>query len=194
MQEITYFNTLILRGGPGGITGCAITRMTEWRDGNGKTIAARESDAIPVALAQGDPGIPLADVLGEVNSGALAQIEALNAQVAALTTERDEAVSALAGVTAERDALQAQIDAAAASAANSVPAHQLRRALRSLGMLPAVNAYMSALPEDDEMRESWEYAPYFRRDALGIEAARVALGLTVEQVDALFIAAGNVQT
>lgn len=76
----------------------------------------------------------------------------------------------------------------------SVPAHHLRRALRAFGMLPGVVAYMAALPDDDEMRESWEYAPYFRRDALGIEAARVALGLTVAQVDALFIAAGNVQT
>lgn len=76
----------------------------------------------------------------------------------------------------------------------SVPAHHLRRALRQFGMIAGVNAYMAALPDDDEMRESWEYAPYFRRDANGIEAARVALGLTVAQVDALFVAAGNVQT
>lgn len=76
----------------------------------------------------------------------------------------------------------------------SVPAHHLRRALRAFGMLPAVVAYMAALPDDDEMRESWEYAPYFRRDALGIESARVALGLTSSQVDALFRAAGAVVT
>lgn len=76
----------------------------------------------------------------------------------------------------------------------SVPAHHLRRALRQFGMLASVNAYMAALGDDDEMRESWEYAPYFRRDALGIESARVALGLTVEQVDALFVAAGQVVT
>lgn len=76
----------------------------------------------------------------------------------------------------------------------SVPAHHLRRALRAFGMLAAVNAYMAALPDDDEMRESWEYAPYFRRDALGIEAARVALGLTVGQVDGLFRAAGQIVT
>ncbi len=76
----------------------------------------------------------------------------------------------------------------------SVPAHHLRRALRAFGMLPAVVAYMAALPEDDEMRESWEYAPHFRRDALGIEAARVALGLSVGQVDALFRAAGQIIT
>jgi len=76
----------------------------------------------------------------------------------------------------------------------SVPAHHLRRALRAFGMLAGVTAYMAALPDDDEMRESWEYAPYFRRDALGIESARVALGLTAGQVDALFVAAGQVVT
>lgn len=77
---------------------------------------------------------------------------------------------------------------------DSVPAHHLRRALRAFGMLASVSAYMAALPDDDEMRESWEYAPYFRRDALGIESARVALGLTVAQVDGLFLAAGQVVT
>lgn len=76
----------------------------------------------------------------------------------------------------------------------SVPAHHLRRALRQFGMLASVNAYMAQLGDDDEMRESWEYAPYFRRDALGIESARVALGLSAAQVDALFVAVGNVQT
>lgn len=77
---------------------------------------------------------------------------------------------------------------------DSVPAHHLRRALRAAGMLAAVKGYMDALPEDDEMRESWEYAPYFRRDAVGIESARVALGLTVAQVDDLFRLAGQVVT
>jgi hypothetical protein len=61
-------------------------------------------------------------------------------------------------------------------------------------MLVAVRAYMDALPDDDEMRESWEYAPYFRRDSVGIESARVALGLTSAQVDALFVSAGQVVT
>jgi len=77
---------------------------------------------------------------------------------------------------------------------DSVPAHHLRRALRAAGMLAGVKTYMDALPDDDEMREAWEYAPYFRRDANGIEAARVALGLTAEQVDALFVAAWQVVT
>ena len=106
----------------------------------------------------------------------------------------------------EVDCDQAALDAAIAGAMtghppapvvhvpDSVPAHHLRRALRAAGMLAGVKGYMDALPDDDEMREAWEYAPYFRRDALGIEAARVALGLTTAQVDALFVAAGQVVT
>lgn len=92
------------------------------------------------------------------------------------------------------DGAQWLVEAVPLVVPDSVPAHHLRRALRAAGMLAAVNSYMDALPDDDEMRESWEYAPYFRRDAIGIEAARIALGLTVAQVDALFVAAGHVVT
>ena len=92
------------------------------------------------------------------------------------------------------DGAQWVVEAIPVVVPDSVPAHHLRRALRAAGMLAGVKGYMDALPDDDEMREAWEYAPYFRRDALGIEAARVALGLTVAQIDALFVAAGMVQT
>lgn len=96
--------------------------------------------------------------------------------------------------TARWNGAQWVVEAVPLVVPDSVPAHHLRRALRAAGMLAAVNSYMDALPDDDEMRESWEYAPYFRRDAIGIEAARIALGLTVAQVDALFVAAGHVVT
>lgn len=75
----------------------------------------------------------------------------------------------------------------------SVPAHHLRRALTQFGMRAAVEAHIAELPADDPMRDDWQFAPYFRRDALGIEAARVALGLTEAQVNALFVAAVAVQ-
>ena len=96
--------------------------------------------------------------------------------------------------TVRWDGAQWVVEAIHVVVPDSVPAHHLRRALRAAGMLAAVKGYMDALPEDDEMRESWEYAPYFRRDAVGIEATRVALGLTVAQVDALFVSAGQVVT
>jgi len=96
--------------------------------------------------------------------------------------------------TARWDGAQWVVEAVPLVVPDSVPAHHLRRALRAAGMLAAVNSYMDALPDDDEMRESWEYAPHFRRDSVGIESARVALGLTSAQVDALFVAAGQVVT
>lgn len=124
------------------------------------------------------------------------------ALVAAHLGRDAEFITLVDGYSFSVDCEQAALDAAIVGAIagtvppppvpESVPAHHLRRALRAFGMLPAVVAYMAALPDDDEMRESWEYAPYFRRDALGIEAARVALGLSVAQVDALFVAAGTV--
>jgi hypothetical protein len=77
---------------------------------------------------------------------------------------------------------------------DSVPAHHLRRALREAGLRAQVDALIASLPEDHPMREDWEYAPHFRRDALGIEQVRQALGLTQEQVDDVFRAAGAVQT
>lgn len=136
----------------------------------------------------------LGDWLPQALTDALAANGELQAQVTALTTERDTAVGDLATRTTERDALQAQIDVAAASAAQTVPAHYLRRALIQFGMLAAVEAHIASLPADDLMRIDWAHAPYFSRDAVGIEAARVALGLSVEQVDALFVAAGQVVT
>lgn len=84
--------------------------------------------------------------------------------------------------------------APAPSVPDSVPAHHMRRALAAAGLLSTVQAYIDALPESDGMRIDWEYAPAIRRDAVGIEAARVALGLSEAQVDALFVAAGQVVT
>lgn len=77
---------------------------------------------------------------------------------------------------------------------DSAQPHLLRRVLAAQGMLPAVQAYIDSLPADAPMRIDWEYAPSISRTAQGIETARVALGLTAEQVDALFIAAAAVQT
>ncbi len=136
----------------------------------------------------------LGDWLPQTLTDALAANTDLQAQVATLTTERDAAVSDLAARTAERDALQAQIDAAAAAATQTVPAHHLRRALTQFGMRAAVEAHIASLPADDPMRDDWQYAPYFSRSAAGIEAARVALGLSNEQVDALFVAASTIVT
>lgn len=136
----------------------------------------------------------LGDWLPQALIDALTANSELTSAAIALIDERDAAIAELTARTTERDTLQAQIDAAAASAAQTVPAHHLRRALTQFGMRAAVEAHIGSLPDDDPMRDDWQYAPYFSRSAVGIEAARVALGLTAGQVDALFAAAAQTTT
>jgi len=64
---------------------------------------------------------------------------------------------------------------------------QLRRALRQLGMMATVQAAMAQA--DEETQEAWEYASEIRRADPMIEAVRVALGKTDEEVDSLFLLA-----
>ena len=76
----------------------------------------------------------------------------------------------------------------------SVPAHHIRRALSAAGLRAQVEAAIAALPEGHEMRDDWEYTPTIRRDSVGVETLRVGLGLTTEQVDDVFRAAGAMVT
>jgi len=76
----------------------------------------------------------------------------------------------------------------------SVPAHHLMQALITFGMYNAVETYMAGLAALDPMNIGWTKAPYFRRDAVGINNAAEALELSTEQVDALFRYAGALVT
>ncbi len=80
--------------------------------------------------------------------------------------------------------------APAPSVPSEVSTYAMRRVLAAQGLLIAVLAYIDSLPLDDPMRIDWEHRGSLRRDSVGIETARVALGLTVEQADGLFVAAG----
>jgi len=64
--------------------------------------------------------------------------------------------------------------------------------LHNLGLHAAVLAYVETLPPVEQIY--WRRRPTMRRDSALIEAGRVALGLTSAQVDALFVAAGQVVT
>lgn len=72
----------------------------------------------------------------------------------------------------------------------SVTRFQARAALVEAGLLEAVNAYFSALPDDDLNKLAWQEAPTVRRDSDATRVAADALGITVEQMDALFVRAG----
>lgn len=64
--------------------------------------------------------------------------------------------------------------------------------LHNLGIHAAVLAYVDTLPAVEQIY--WHRRPTMRRDSAMIEAGRIALGLTTEQVDALFVAASAQQT
>lgn len=75
-----------------------------------------------------------------------------------------------------------------------VSMRQARIALLAAGHLAAVTAAIAAMPgiEGDVARIEWEYAQDVRRDSPLIGALAPAVGLSSEQVDALFLAAAGV--
>jgi len=66
---------------------------------------------------------------------------------------------------------------------------QARKALRQANLYDTVMAWIGQ--QSDEVQETWEYALEIRRDNPIIADAAVALGLTEQQVDALFILAAT---
>lgn len=72
----------------------------------------------------------------------------------------------------------------------TVTMRQARLALLGAGLLGTVNAAVAAIPgvEGEAARIEWEYAQEVRRDSPLVSGLSVALGLTSEQLDALFVA------
>jgi len=159
-----------------------------WNEANGtyRGTHARFNDGslIPINKQQ------LGDMLDEVLIDALAAVEALTAQVAGLTVARDTAVADLATRTAERDALQAQIDAAAASASRRVESHKARIELIVRGEWPAILALVETMqePQRSIVTEAL-YAPYYHRDSPTLAALASARGWSPQYVAELWAAA-----
>lgn len=66
----------------------------------------------------------------------------------------------------------------------SVTPLQMRKALRHLGLMATVDAYVATL--DEEAAEEWEYALAIERGNATLQAAAAGLGMTEEQADDLF--------
>jgi hypothetical protein len=76
------------------------------------------------------------------------------------------------------------------SAPTSVPMYQARIALQQAGLLAAVQAGISQMSEEAQIK--WEFAPTVKRnDALTVALAS-ALSLNDEQLDVLFTAAAGI--
>lgn len=93
-------------------------------------ISATIGEALPLAVAEGQNGLKLADVIGQAAAAALTQVETLQGQVTTLTTERDDLAQQVqqgAGQADQLQALQQQLEAlqhAGAETATSLQAEK----------------------------------------------------------------------
>lgn len=67
---------------------------------------------------------------------------------------------------------------------NSVSPLQARKALRILGLMPSVKAFLANA--DEEIVEAWEFATAIDRDNAVLALAAQELGMNSDQVDDLF--------
>jgi len=91
----------------------------------------------------------------------------------------------------QRQAAQAALqafDPSAPAVPQEVTALQARRALRAAGLYDTVKAAVDAAPDPD-VRDSWEYATVWHREAAWIGILGAQLDLSPEQIDALFVQA-----
>ena len=93
-------------------------------------ISASIGEALPLAVAEGQNGLKLADVIGEAAAAALTQVETLQGQVTNLTTERDGLVQQVqqgAGLGEQVQALQQQLETAQRAGAEAAAALQAEK-------------------------------------------------------------------
>ena len=98
-----------------------------------------------------------------------------------------------AATDAQRQAAQAALQAFDPNAPvvpQEVTALQARRALRAAGLYDTVKAAVEAATDPD-VRDSWDYAAVWHRDAMWIGLLGAQLGLSQAQIDALFVQAAS---
>lgn len=79
------------------------------------------------------------------------------------------------------------------SVPSQVSAFQAKAALHNAGLLDAVEAYFAATDTDPVQVLAWHNATTFERSSPTLAAASAKLGMTSEQLDALFTAAAQLQ-
>jgi len=75
----------------------------------------------------------------------------------------------------------------------SVSRFQARMALRNAGLFDAADAAMNDPSTPVIAMEAWQTAQIFRRSSPTVAAMAAALGLTDQQLDELFVAAGQIE-
>ncbi len=135
-----------------------------------------------------------------------AMLAALLPDRAALLVEHQAATTALAAVTAERDALveeaaalrrQVAATSGAAPTVDGVPQvvtnYQARAALIAAGLFEQVDTAVKAGGAGTPAYQAWEYANQVYRNSPLIIGLGEALGIDAAQIDALFVAAAQIE-
>ena len=113
-----------------------------------------------------------------------------------LETQVSDLTDQLGAMTIQRDELQAQIDAAAAEAISTVSRVQAKLALHAAGISDeTVEAAIDALdePQRTQATLAWEQAPTFSRSSAFVAILGDGIGLDDQAIDALFIAAAEIE-
>jgi DNA transposition AAA+ family ATPase len=71
---------------------------------------------------------------------------------------------------------------------------QAKLALKAIGKLAAVKAYVASLPNDHNAVIAWQDAQSFKRESGLLVSAATALGFTDAQLDELFIAGAKIES
>lgn len=93
-------------------------------------ISATIGEALPLAVAEGQNGLKLADVIGQAAAAALTKVEALQGQLAAMAAERDELAQQVeqgAGQGDQVQVLQQQLEAIQRAGAEATTALQVEK-------------------------------------------------------------------
>jgi hypothetical protein len=175
----------------GTIAGVSVRTLTTFDDGtereNNPTPLAGASDPAFVAFASQFSAAVVAerDAIAEDKTN-------LTAELDAATAERDNALAEVARLTAELEAIRNPTDT---QGFPILTPSQLRRGLRRAGVSSAqVAAVIAAIPDQttrEDAADLWEYSIAFHRDNSLVSQLGTALGMTVEQIDTLWRAAGE---
>jgi hypothetical protein len=202
----TALNEILVRlNNDGSVGGAHVVEIEHLTDtSTGEILSSRLLQPRGVTVAE------VGAVLGAANAGLLEQIDQLTADLAAANTAktdattaktaaeqaRDAAVSEKAALQEQLAALNAQLHPVDSQNFPVLSAVQVRLALLGAGItFDVVDGVIEAMPagvERDTARTYWEYATQFHRSHPFIAVFTSALGMTSEQVDAMWMAAGNI--
>jgi hypothetical protein len=201
-KSTTLYEVLVRFDETGAVKGGHVIDMETVKDTNtDEILSARETAARPITEAE------VGDVIGASNAQNIEQIAQLEAERDAAVADKEavetDKAEAVAAIEAERDSalakiaeLEAQLSPLDTQGFAVLRPVQVRLALLGAGVTSdQVDAVISAIPdaiERETARTYWEYAEQVHRDHPLIGSLGAALGLSGDEIDALWAQAAQI--